>query len=122
MAMADNIAEKAKELGRLLGQTSEYQALERARARIHEDRELTKTINALAQLESEIGQSLQRGIEPSDDVKQKYEQNFAVLQSSPIYQGLVAAQSNFDKQLTRVNDQISQGIEAGAQSRIILPT
>ena len=120
--MADNIAEKAKELGRLIGQTPEYQALERARARIHEDRELTKTINALAQLEADISQSLQRGVEPTDEIKQDYEQNFAVLQSSPIYQGLVAAQSNFDKQLTRVNEQISQGIEAGSQSRIILPT
>lgn len=120
--MADHIADKAKELGRLLGQTPEYQALDRARARIHEDRELTKVINTLAQLESEIAQSLQRGMEPPDETKQKYEQNFAVLQSSPVYQGLVAAQSNFDKQLTRVNEHISQGIEAGSQSRIILPT
>jgi hypothetical protein len=30
------------------------------------------------------------------------------LQSSPVYQGLVAAQSNFDKLLTRVNEEISR--------------
>ncbi|MGH7501390.1 MAG: YlbF family regulator [Longimicrobiales bacterium] len=120
--MTDQIGEKAKDLGRLLGQTSEYQALDRARNRIHEDRELTKTINALAQLESQIAVSLQRGDEPADDVKAAYETNFSTLQSSPVYQSLVAAQSNFDKQLSRVNDHISQGIEAGSQSRIILPT
>jgi cell fate (sporulation/competence/biofilm development) regulator YlbF (YheA/YmcA/DUF963 family) len=120
--MADSIAEKANELGRLLGQTTEYRALDRARVRIHEDRELTKTINALAQLESLIAASLQRGEEPTDEVKRGYEEGFSTLQSSPVYQALVAAQSNFDKQLSRVNDQISQGIEAGSQSRIILPT
>jgi hypothetical protein len=35
---------------------------------------------------------------------------------------MVAAQSNFDKLLTRVNDEISRGMEMGAQSRIILPS
>jgi cell fate (sporulation/competence/biofilm development) regulator YlbF (YheA/YmcA/DUF963 family) len=120
--MNDGIAEKARELGRLLGQSPEYQAVDRARARVHEDRELTRTINRLAELETEIAGALHRGQEPSEEAKQAYEREFSTLQSSSVYQSLVAAQSNFDKTLTRVNEHISEGIEAGSQSRIILPT
>jgi hypothetical protein len=39
-----------------------------------------------------------------------------------VYQGLVAAQSNFDRVMGRVNEEIARGIEAGEQSRIILPS
>ena len=46
--------------------------------------------------------------------------SFGTLQASAAYQGLVAAQSNFDKLLQRVNEEIGKGIEAGSQSRIIL--
>jgi hypothetical protein len=39
-----------------------------------------------------------------------------------VYQALVAAQSNFDRVMSRINEEIARGIEAGAQSRIILPS
>jgi hypothetical protein len=38
----------------------------------------------------------------------------------PGYQALAAAQSNFDRLMMRVNEEIAKGIEAGEQSRIIL--
>ena len=66
--------------------------------------------------------ALHAGREPADQVKIEYEQVFAQLQAMPVYQGMVAAQSNFDKLLARVNEEISRGMEAGAQSRIILPS
>ena len=36
--------------------------------------------------------------------------------------GMIAAQSNFDRILTKVNEEISKGVELGATSRIILPS
>ena len=39
-----------------------------------------------------------------------------------MYQSLVASQSNFEKLLARVNEEIGKGMEMGAQSRIILPS
>lgn len=117
----DSYSEKAKELGRLLGQTPEYQALERARARALEDRELASSLQRMGELERDIARSLRSGQEPPVELQEEYEQRFGQLQASPVYQGLVAAQENFDKVLTRVNDQITQGIEAGSRSRIILP-
>ncbi|CAN5782295.1 YlbF family regulator [soil metagenome] len=117
----DAIKDKAQELGRVLGQTDEYKALAKARQRLSEDRDAVTAMNQLSELEREISASLQAGQEPSDEAKTAYESVFGELQASPVYQGIVAAQSNFDKILQRMNEEISRGIETGAQSRIILP-
>lgn len=118
----DAIKDKAQELGRVLGQTDEYKALAKARQRLSEDRDAVTAMNRLNELEREISASLQTGEEPGEETKQEYERVFGQLQSSPVYQGIVAAQSNFDRILQRMNEEISRGIEAGAQSRIILPS
>jgi cell fate (sporulation/competence/biofilm development) regulator YlbF (YheA/YmcA/DUF963 family) len=120
--MTDSIRERAQELGRQLGQSEEYKALARARQRLTEDRAAVTAMNQLDALEQQVSLALHQGQEPSDEIKQEYERLFSELQGSPVYQGLVAAQSNFDKVLARVNEEISRGMEAGAQSRIILPS
>jgi cell fate (sporulation/competence/biofilm development) regulator YlbF (YheA/YmcA/DUF963 family) len=120
--MSELLQEKAQELGRLLGQSDEYKAVSRAQQRLSEDRDAVAAMNRLAELEHEVATSLQSGREPSDAVKDEYEQVFSRLQASPAYQQYVAAQSNFDKKLVKVNEEISRGIESGSRSRIILPT
>jgi cell fate (sporulation/competence/biofilm development) regulator YlbF (YheA/YmcA/DUF963 family) len=120
--MTDGMKERANELGRLLGQSDEYKAVGRARQRLTEDAEAVAAMERLDELEREIAESLQRGEEPADEKKQEYERRFLELQASPSYQGMVAAQSNFDKLLARVNHEISRGMEAGSQSRIIMPS
>jgi cell fate (sporulation/competence/biofilm development) regulator YlbF (YheA/YmcA/DUF963 family) len=120
--MTDGMKERAQELGRLLGQSDEYKALSRARERLTDDRAAIAAMNRLDALEHEVGVALHSGQEPPDQVKNEYEQLFSQLQALPAYQGVIAAQSNFDKLLARVNEEISRGMEAGAQSRIILPS
>lgn len=119
--MHEAMLEKAMDVGRLLGQTSEYKALQRARQELNEDREAVEQVNRLAELEREIGTSLQQGQEPSEESQKEYESLFSTLQSGSRYQALVAAQSNFDRLLQKVNEQIGKGMEAGAKSSIILP-
>jgi len=116
------MAEKARDLGRMMGQGDEYRALEQARNRAMDDRELTAALNRLSELEKEVATAMRAGTEPSAEIQQEYEALFSQLQGSPVYQGLVAAQSNFDKVLTRVNQHITEGIESGSRSRIIIPT
>ncbi len=120
--MQEATYEKARDLGRLIGQTDEYKALQRARDRISDDREVVTLINRLGELEQEIGRSLQRGEAPTNAIREEYDDLVSRLQASPVYQSLVAAQANFDKILTRVNEEIGKGMEAAAQSRIILPS
>jgi cell fate (sporulation/competence/biofilm development) regulator YlbF (YheA/YmcA/DUF963 family) len=120
--MTDAMKERARELGRMLGQSDEYKALGRAKQRLTEDEQSMQRMQKLDELERDIQAYLQNNMEPGDTEKAEYERVFTELQSSPVYQGFVAAQSNFEKLLQRMNEEISQGIEAGAQSRIILPS
>jgi cell fate (sporulation/competence/biofilm development) regulator YlbF (YheA/YmcA/DUF963 family) len=119
--MHDAMMDKAQELGRLIGQTGEYRTLERARESVTGDRELNAMIESLSQLEAELAGAMQRGEEPSRQSAEAYENALMRVQANSQYQSLVAAQSNFDKLLGRVNDQIGKGMEAGSRSRIILP-
>jgi cell fate (sporulation/competence/biofilm development) regulator YlbF (YheA/YmcA/DUF963 family) len=119
--MSDGLMERAKELGRMLGQTDEYKAVHRARERLQQDRELTQLLKRLVELEAELTRSMERGEEPPAEARTEYEQSFSEVQSSPIYQGLVAAQGNFDRVLERVYGELGKGMEAAAKSRIILP-
>jgi cell fate (sporulation/competence/biofilm development) regulator YlbF (YheA/YmcA/DUF963 family) len=119
--MHESMLEKAREVGRLLGQTQEYKALQRARQRLNDDREAVETLNRLMELERQIAMTLQQGEEPAEETQREYEELASTLQGGPVYQGVVAAQSNFDKLLQKVNEQIGEGIEAGSKSSIIMP-
>lgn len=116
------IAERARELGRHLSQTEEYRAVHRSREAVDGDRDLVTLLNRLLELEDTVASELRRGETPAVETQEEYERIYSEVQASPVYQRLVAAQSNFDKVLMRVNEEIARGMEAGAQSRIILPS
>ena len=63
---------------------------------------------------------LQKGEEPTEDQAKEYESFFSRLQTNAGYQRLVSSQANFDKVVGKVNETIHQGIQKGAESRIIL--
>ena len=115
------IQEKAREVGRLIAQTEEYKALKRANERLSDDREAVTTINRLSELEGELTSVMRSGQEPSEEQQREYESLVETLQQTTAYQGVVASQSNFDRLMERINEEIAQGIQAGDQSRIILP-
>jgi len=56
--MNEAMMEKARDLGRMIGQTDEYKALGRARQNLDSDREAVETLNRLAELEAEIASAL----------------------------------------------------------------
>ena len=112
--------EKAKELGNALGRTEEYQAVKRSIQAADEDRELSTLRTELEGLETRIEASIRAGKEPDAETAAAYEGAVGRLQASATYQRLVAAQTNFDKLMSRVNQAIAQGMEEGGKSRIIL--
>lgn len=120
--MSEVLNEKAEELGRLLSQSPEYQALRRANLKVAEERELNEQLQRLAQTQREVLEHIDRGEKPPDSLREAYESTLSEAQAHPAYQALVAAQENFDRLMRRVNDAIGRGIDAGEKSRIILPT
>lgn len=113
--------EMAKELGKLLAQTDEYQILKVTVASSGGDKEISDLREELSGIEDLIGEVLHAGNSPDDDLKSKYEDVANRLQANSAYQRLVSAQANFDKILLKVNQTIQKGIAEGSESRIIMP-
>ncbi|MEZ4415065.1 MAG: YlbF family regulator [Gemmatimonadota bacterium] len=112
----------ARDLGGALARTDEYQALRRAIRSADEDADLTRLRDEMDALEARVAEALRGGQEPESELAEAYNETFGRLQTNSSYQRLVAAQSNFDKVLMRVNETITQGLEEGGESRIILPS
>ena len=113
------IQQKAEDLGRQIGQTEEYKALRRAQERLQETRELAGQLRRLQEMAHRLDESMDRGEIPSEEDRNGYEQLLGQIQGDSVYQGLVAAQANFDKLMVRVNEQILDGMRKGAASPII---
>ncbi|HEX5724432.1 MAG TPA: YlbF family regulator [Longimicrobiaceae bacterium] len=118
----EQIWEKAREIGRLIAQSDEYKAFQRANARMSEDRDTVALLNRLRELEESFTRSLQQGVEPPQEQQDEYERVADVVQVSGTYQAFEAARANFDRLMLRIQEEIGKGIEAGEKSRIILPT
>ena len=114
------IYDMARELGGALARTDEYQALKRASEAVDQDRDLVELRNQLRALEERIEASLRTGKQPEEDVAHSYEETAGELQAKPLFQRLVAAQTNFDKVMYKVNETMARGLQEGAQSKIIL--
>ncbi len=113
------IEDKARELGRLIGQSSEYKAVRRANDALGEDLSAVALLKQMEQLRMNAQQMIQRGERPTEEMEKELDTLLGQVQGQPVYQRLVAAQENFDKTMGKVNDWIVEGIEKGAQSSII---
>jgi cell fate (sporulation/competence/biofilm development) regulator YlbF (YheA/YmcA/DUF963 family) len=113
------IEDKAKDLGRLIGQSSEYQAVKRANDALAQDSAAVALLKQMEQLRLNAQQMIQRGERPNEEMEQQLDALLGQVQSQTVYQRLVSAQENFDKLMARVNDWIVDGIEKGATSSII---
>jgi cell fate (sporulation/competence/biofilm development) regulator YlbF (YheA/YmcA/DUF963 family) len=113
------IEDKAKELGRLIGQSPEYQAVKRANDALAQDTAAVQLLRQMEQLRMNAQQMLQRGERPTEAMEKELDTLLGQVQSQPVYQRLVSAQENFDKIMGKVNDWILDGIERGAASPII---
>ena len=113
------IEDKAKDLGRTIGQSPEYKEVRRASDALNEDRETVSLLQQMEQLRVEAQRMLQRGERPTEEMEGKLDQLLSQIQSKTTYQRLLVAQENFDKVMAKVNEWILDGIERGAASPII---
>lgn len=113
------IWEKAQELGRLIGQATEYQTLRRTERTLREDADTVAKLEQIQTLARQVDQVMAQGQMPDTETAEAYETAVRVLEASPTGQAYVVARANFEKLMTKVNEQISGGMEKGAQSSII---
>jgi cell fate (sporulation/competence/biofilm development) regulator YlbF (YheA/YmcA/DUF963 family) len=113
------IEDKAKDLGRLIGQSSEYQSVKRASDSLNDDKETVSLLQRMEQLRVDAQRMVARGERPTEVMEKELDTLLGQIQGRPTYQRLLVAQENFDKIMGRVNDWILEGIEKGASSPII---
>jgi len=116
------LEDKGKELGRLIGQSPEYQALKRSSEALNDDREAVTLLQQMEKLRGEAQQLIQRGEDPTPEMEEQLDSLLEKIQSQPAYQRAVSAQENFDKLMLRVNQWIMDGMKKGATSSIITLT
>jgi cell fate (sporulation/competence/biofilm development) regulator YlbF (YheA/YmcA/DUF963 family) len=116
------IDEKAVDLGRLIGQTDEYKALRRAHEQVRDVQALQDQMGRLHTVAADLERAGSEGREPPEPLVQEYDSLLSTIQGDPKYQAVIAAQSNFDKLMLKVNEQIMEGIRRGSASPIITLT
>ncbi len=112
------IWEKAQELGRMIGQTPEYQALRRAESNLREDRDTVAKLDQIQRLARQVDQLMAQGQMPDQPTAEAYETAVRELETSGSGQAYVVARANFEKLMNKVNQQISEGMDKGATSSI----
>jgi Uncharacterized conserved protein len=113
------IWDKAQDLGRLIGQSTEYLALRRAEATLREDKDTVAKLDQIQTLARQVDQMVSTGQMPDQATAESYETAVRDLEMSPVGQAYVVARANFEKLMSKVNQQISEGMEKGATSSII---
>jgi cell fate (sporulation/competence/biofilm development) regulator YlbF (YheA/YmcA/DUF963 family) len=111
--------EKAQDLGRMLGQSNEYQALRRAEQAMRDDPTAQERLETISRLTREFDAMVAQGQSPTEEQAQQYEATLREFELSPAGQGYLVARTNVDKLMQRVNQAIADGIERGAVSGII---
>ena len=113
------IDEKAQELGRMIGQSPEYQALRRAERNLQDDVDTKQRLEKIDQLARQIDEQVAQRKLPDEATVTSYESAVRELETSPMGQAYVVARANYEKLMARVNQQMAQGIDRGAASSII---
>jgi cell fate (sporulation/competence/biofilm development) regulator YlbF (YheA/YmcA/DUF963 family) len=116
------IWEKAREVGRMIAQSTEYAEFKRASARLADDREAVTRLNRLDELQESLMGALQSGAEPPEADIEERDRLAGEVQQMGAYQAFESSRANLDRLMMRVNEEIAKGVEAGEQSRIILPS
>lgn len=113
------LEEKAKDLGRVIGQSPEYQAVKRSSEALNADREAVTLLQQMEKIRMDAQQMVQRGEQPTEEMEQQLDDLLTKVQSNSVYQRAISAQENFDKVMYQVNNWIMEGMKKGATSSII---
>ncbi len=109
-----SVMEKAKELGKEIRKTEQYQELERVSENMQEDSEANEMIKEIQELQQQIQFAQQSGVEPSEEQIQNFNNLKSKMDTSLTIQAYAKAQNDFSQFMQEVNSAISDGISPEA--------
>jgi len=113
------LSDKATELGRLIGQSSEYQAVKRANDALNDDTGAMALLEKMEGLRQSAQRMIEQGQQPTPEMEQELDGLLGQVQTNATYQRVIVANENFDKVMVQVNQWILDGMRKGAASPII---
>jgi cell fate (sporulation/competence/biofilm development) regulator YlbF (YheA/YmcA/DUF963 family) len=113
------LEDKARDVGRLIGQSDEYKAVKRSSDALTADPSASVSLRRMEEIRRAAQAMIDRGEQPGLEMEQELDRLLEQVQVNPAYQAAIVAQDNFDKLMLRVNQWIADGIKAGAASPII---
>jgi len=113
------LEEKAKELGRIIGQSPEYQSVRKSSEALNADRDAVAVLQQMEKVRVDAQQMIQLGEQPTPEMEKQLDDLLMKVQGNSVYQLAIAAQENFDKVMYQVNNWILDGMKKGATSAII---
>ena len=111
--------ERAVELGRLIGQSPEYQAVKRANDALNDDKAAMALLEKMEKLRLDAQRMIEKGGNPTPEMEQELDRLLGEVQTNATYQRVMVTNENFDKVMVQVNQWILEGIRKGATSSII---
>ncbi len=105
-----DLMEKARELGREIKKTPEYQELERANESIKEDSNASQLVEKINEVQDQINFAQKSGVEPSDEQMNEFNQLKEQMQGNITIQSFLKAQEQFSQVMENINNAISEGI------------
>lgn len=108
-----SVIEKAKELGKEIRKTEQYQELERVSENIQEDAEANQMIKEIQALQQQIQFAQQSGVQPSPEQIEEFNNLKSKMDTSLTIQAYAKAQNEFSQFMQDVNSAISDGINPG---------
>jgi cell fate (sporulation/competence/biofilm development) regulator YlbF (YheA/YmcA/DUF963 family) len=113
------LEDKARELGRVIGQSPEYMAVRKSSEALNSDREAVTILQQMETIRADAQLMIQRGEQPTEEMERQLDDLLSKVQGNPVYQRAISAQENFDKVMYRVNNWIMEGMKKGGASPII---
>ena len=109
-----SVMEKARDLGKEIRTTEQYQELERVSENMQEDTEASQMIEQIQELQQQIQFAQQSGVQPSEDQIQQFNDLKEKMDSNLTIQAYAKAQNDFSQFMQEVNSAISEGINPEA--------
>jgi len=110
-----SVIEKAKELGKEIRKTEQYQELERVSENMQEDTEANQMIKEVQSLQQQIQFAQQSGVQPSPEQIEEFNNLKSKMDTSLTIQAYAKAQNEFSQFMQDVNSAISDGINPGEE-------
>ncbi len=109
-----SVMEKARDLGKEIRSTEQYQELERVSENMQEDTEASQMIKEIQELQQQIQFAQQSGVQPNEEQIQQFNDLKSKMDTNLTIQAYAKAQNDFSQFMQEVNSAISEGINPEA--------